>query len=162
MLSRGRKPGMATQAGWAAWNPVSGEPPAEAITNADVVIHLAGEPVAQRWNAEVKQRIRDSRVFGTRNLVNGIQKARFPPRVLVSASAVGFYGDRGEETLTEASGPGSGFLPQVCVEWEREARAAEALGVRVVLLRIGIVLGRGGGALEKMLPPFRAGVGGKI
>ena len=161
-LSRSSKPGMPSQAAWAAWDPVSGEPPAEAITNADVIVHLAGEPVAQRWNPEVKRRIRDSRVIGTRNLVSGIQKAKFPPKTLISASAVGYYGDRGEETLTEQSAPGTGFLSDVCVEWEREARAAEAVIVRVVVVRIGIVLGRGGGALDKMLLPFRAGVGGKI
>lgn len=162
ILSRKRNPNMPSQAAWAAWNPIAEEPPAEAITNADVVIHLAGEPVAQRWNAAVKQRIRDSRVLGTRNLVSGIQKAKFPPKMLISASAVGFYGDRGDETLTETSPPGAGFLSEVCVEWEREARAAEAMNVRVVVVRIGIVLGREGGALEQMLLPFRAGVGGKI
>jgi uncharacterized protein len=110
----------------------------------------------------VKRKIRDSRVIGTRNLVAGIGAMPARPRVLVCASAIGYYGDRGDEILTEDSPPGKGFLPETCVEWEREAKAAEQLGVRVVPLRIGIVLGRGGGALKQMLPPFRMGAGGRL
>jgi uncharacterized protein (TIGR01777 family) len=162
VLGRTRKVDMGSRVAWAAWNPAVDEPPQESINNTDVVVHLAGEPVAQRWNADVKRRIAESRVLGTRNLVAGIRKAKYPPKVLVSASAVGYYGDRGDELLTEASPPGSGFLPDVCVQWEREALEAVNLGVRVAMVRIGIVLGSGGGALQKMLPAFKAGVGGKL
>jgi uncharacterized protein (TIGR01777 family) len=128
----------------------------------DAVVHLAGEPVAQRWTPEAKRRIRDSRVEGTRRLVESLARMSPPPAVLVSASAVGIYGSRGDETLTESSPPGSGFLAEVCVAWEREAQAAGALGIRVVNPRIGVVLGRGGGALERMLPIFRHGAGGHL
>ena len=139
------------------WDSVS--PPA---VDADAVIHLAGEPVAQRWTAEVKARIRSSRVQGTRALVDGILAAQRRPAVLVSASAIGIYGDRGDEVLTETSRPGTGFLADVSVEWERESARAVAQGVRVVNPRIGIVLGSEGGALAKMLTPFKAGVGGRL
>ncbi len=142
------------------WN-AEAEPPPESLAHADAVIHLAGEPVAQRWTAEVKQRIRSSRVDGTRHLVNALSKQSRRPEVLVCGSAIGIYGSRGDEVLTEASAPGSDFLAQLCIDWEQAAQGAESLGVRVVLLRTGVVLGHGG-ALEKMLPPFRLGVGGRI
>ncbi len=145
-----------------AWDPMAGPPPAEAIAGCDAVIHLAGEPVAQRWSDDVKRRIRDSRVTGTRNLVAGLRAANPIPETLICASAVGFYGDRPGETLTESSAAGTGFLPEVCREWEREAEAVRELGVRVAAIRIGLVLGAGGGALEKMLPPFKMGVGGRL
>jgi uncharacterized protein len=145
-----------------SWNPLKAEPPQEAIEGADAVIHLAGEPVAQRWNDDVKRRIRESRVTGTENLVRAMKKLSPPPPILICASAIGYYGDRGDEILTELSTPGTGFLPEVCVEWEKAAQGAAALGVRVVRLRIGVVLDARGGALAKMLPPFRMGVGGKI
>jgi len=145
-----------------AWDPPKGEPPADSLRDADAVIHLAGEPVAQRWNAEVKQRIRDSRVAGTRNLVQALAKLPRRPQILISASAVGYYGSRGDETLTESSAAGNGFLAEVCQAWEKEAQGAEALGMRVVFVRTGIVLDSRGGALQKMLPPFRMGVGGKV
>ena len=128
----------------------------------DAVVHLAGEPVAQRWTPEAKERIRSSRVDGTRRLVVALSKFSKKPAVLVSASAIGIYGSRGDEVLREDSAVGKGFLPDVAVAWEREARAAEAFGVRVVPVRIGIVLGNGGGALAKMLPPFRLGLGGRM
>ena len=144
------------------WDPTRGEPPAESLRDADAVIHLAGEPVAQRWSEEVKRRIRESRVTGTRNLVEALKKLSRPPGVLVCASAIGYYGSRGDEILPETATPGSGFLPEVCVAWETEARAAEALGMRVVTMRTGIVLDSRGGALARMLPPFRMGVGGKL
>jgi len=134
----------------------------EVFREVDVVIHLAGEPVAQRWNDEVKRRIRDSRVNGTRHLVESLARLETRPHTLLCASATGIYGDRGDEKLIESSTPGTGFLPEVCVEWEREADRAATLGMRVVKLRTGIVLGRGGGALEKMLPPFRLGAGGTL
>lgn len=144
------------------WDPLNGEPPAESLNTMDAVIHLAGEPVAQRWNADVKRRIRDSRVLGTRALVDVIGRVQHKPGVLVSASAIGYYGDRGDEVLTETSAPGSGFLADVCRGWEAEADRATEFGVRVVKLRIGFVLGRGGGALAQMVPAFRAFVGGRL
>lgn len=144
------------------WDPMAGPPGPDALAGCDAVIHLAGEPVSQRWNEDVKRRIRESRVTGTRNLVAGIKSASPRPTILVSASAVGFYGDRGEEVLTESSAPGTGFLPEVCAGWEREAEAARPLGVRVSLIRIGLVLGAGGGALQKMLTPFKLGLGGPL
>ena len=144
------------------WDPQAGPPPTEAFEGVDVIFHLAGESVAEgRWTSAQKARIRESRVVGTRNLVAGIARAEPRPRVLVSASAVGYYGDRGEEELTEASAPGNDFLAEVCVEWERAARVAEQHGVRVVLARTGIVLGQGG-ALAKMLTPFKLGAGGPL
>ena len=146
-----------------AWDPQRDPAPAEAFAGVEVVFHLAGESVAQgRWTADKKARIRDSRVLGTRNLVAGLARLQSPPRVLVSASAVGFYGDRGDQVLDEAAGPGSDFLAEVSVAWEREAQAATAAGIRVVCPRIGIVLSRRGGALPKMLPPFRCGLGSPL
>jgi uncharacterized protein (TIGR01777 family) len=115
-----------------------------------------------RWTVERKRRIRDSRVLGTRHLVAGLAAEESRPRVLVSASAVGFYGDRGDEELDETSSAGQGFLAEVCAEWEREALEAERLGIRVVCARIGIVLAHGGGAMAKMITPFRLGAGGRL
>jgi len=123
---------------------------------------LAGENVAQRWTAESKQRILESRVTGTRNLVRALAKLPRKPGALVCASAIGYYGSRGDETLAESSPPGAGFLPEVCAAWEGEAQAAEAFGMRVVRIRIGIALDPRGGALKRMLPPFRMGAGGKL
>ena len=137
-------------------------PFAESLREADVVVHLAGEPVAQRWTAEAKQRIRESRVVGTRQLVEALATLPRRPKALICASAIGYYGSRGDEILTESSAPGSGFLPEVCVAWEREAQAAEAFGIRVVRVRTGVVLDARGGALVRMLPPFRMGVGGRL
>ena len=127
------------------------------------VVNLMGESIAEgRWTEEKKKRIRDSRVLGTRNLVDSMIKSDRLPEVFVSASAVGYYGDPGEEVVTERHGVGDGFLPKVCQEWENEALKLTEHGVRVVLIRIGIVLGKEGGALEKMLPLFRWGLGGKL
>jgi uncharacterized protein (TIGR01777 family) len=122
-------------------------------------VNLAGEPVAQRWTAAARERISNSRIQGTRSLVAALRK--HPPQVLVSASAVGYYGSRGDEILTEDSAPSSDFLGQLAFGWEQEAHAAEQFGVRVVAPRIGVVLGRGG-ALAQMLLPFRLGVGGRL
>ena len=144
------------------WDATKGEPPADALRDADAVIHLAGVPVAQRWDAQVKQEIRDSRVVGTRNLVQALAKLPRKPQVLISSSATGYYGSRGDEVLSESSTPGSDFLAQVCVDWEKEAQAAEQFGVRVVRIRTGIVLDARGGALQRMLPPFKMGAGGKL
>jgi uncharacterized protein (TIGR01777 family) len=137
-------------------------PPPESIANADAIVHLAGEPVAQRWTPEVKNKIRESRVGGTRRLVEALAKQKHRPAALVSSSAAGFYGSRGDEILTESSAPGSDFLAEVCQQWENHAAAAESLGIRVARIRTGIVLGKGGGALEQMLPPFKAFVGGRL
>lgn len=144
------------------WRPKMEPAPLVAIEGASAVVHLAGESVAGRWDALKKRAIRDSRVVGTRHLVEAIGEAKSKPGVLVCASAVGYYGDRGEEELTEEASPGGDFLATVCQEWEAEARGAEAFGVRVVLLRTGLVLGRGGGALKQMLLPFRLGLGGPL
>lgn len=145
-----------------AWDAVDGPPPAEALAGRDAVVHLAGAPVAQRWSEKSKRAILESRETGTRNLVDGLRAAQPRPTVLVCASAVGYYGPRGDEPLTESSPPGSDFLADVCVRWEQEAARAAQDGVRVVHLRTGVVLDADGGALKKMLPPFRAGVGGPV
>jgi uncharacterized protein (TIGR01777 family) len=145
-----------------AWDPSGGPAPAEALAGRDGVVHLAGEPVAQRWSDDVKKRIRDSRETGTRNLVAGLRAVDPRPAVLASASAVGYYGPHGDETVTESTPSGSDFLAGVCVVWEREAEAAAELGVRVALVRTGVVLDPDGGALAKMLPPFKLGAGGPV
>ncbi len=144
------------------WDAMKGPPPLDALRDATAVIHLAGEPVAQRWTADAKRRIRDSRVLGTRHLVAALEQLPQRAEVLLSASAIGYYGSRGDEILTEDSPPGAGFLSEVCAAWEKEAAAAEALGVRVTRLRVGMVLDPRGGALQRMLPPFRLGLGGKL
>jgi uncharacterized protein len=147
----------------ASWPDPAAEPaPPSALAGRDVVVHLAGEPVAQRWSKDVKRRILESRELGTRNLVAGMREADPSPAALVSSSAVGYYGPHGDERLDEEAPAGDDFLAQVCVAWEREADAAEALGARVAIVRTGIVLDRSGGALAKMLPFFRAGVGGPV
>jgi uncharacterized protein (TIGR01777 family) len=132
-----------------------------AVPACDAIVHLAGEPITQRWTEAAKKRIYDSRVEGTRRLVNALSAQTHRPRVLICASAVGFYGSRGDEILTEASSPGTGFLPSVVKEWEQAARTGEALGIRVISPRLGVVLGHGG-ALAKLLLPFRLGVGGRL
>jgi uncharacterized protein (TIGR01777 family) len=144
------------------WDSTRGEPPAESLQDVDAVVHLAGEPVAQRWTAHARQAIRESRVTGTRNLVQALAKLPKKPEVLVCASAVGYYGDRGDEILNESSSPGGDYLAQLCVDWEKEAQSAEAAGIRVVRVRTGLVLDARGGALPRMLPPFRIGLGGKL
>jgi uncharacterized protein (TIGR01777 family) len=148
--------------GVVAWDPMRGPAPEDGVRSADVVIHLAGEPVAQRWNADTKRRIRDSRVVGTRNLVQALAKLRNTPQTLVCASAVGYYGSRGDEELREDSAPADDYLAEVCAAWEKEALAAEAFGMRVVRVRIGVVLDARGGALRRMLTPFRLGAGGRL
>jgi uncharacterized protein len=145
-----------------AWDPMAGPAPAEALAGRDGVVHLAGEPVAQRWSADAKRKIRESREIGTRNLVEGLRAAEPRPGVLVSASGIDYYGDHGDETVTEDAPPGEGFLPEVCVTWEAEAREAEDLSLRVTILRTGVVLDAHGGALQKMLPPFKLGAGGPV
>ena len=151
-----------TQAGEAHWDPAAGEMDATALEGQDAVVNLAGETIAERWTAAKKARIRDSRIQGTRLLCDAMAHLRKRPAVLVNSSAIGYYGDRGAERLTEDSLPGSGFLADVCREWEAATAAAAKAGVRVVCLRTGVVLSAAGGALAKMLPPFRLGLGGRI
>jgi uncharacterized protein (TIGR01777 family) len=145
-----------------AWTPVDGPAPTAALSGRDGVIHLAGEPVAQRWSDDARRRIHDTRELGTRNLVEGLRAADPRPRALLSASGVDYYGKTGDQLLTEESPPGDGFLPRVCVAWEREAQAATELGLRVVNVRTALVLDASGGALGKMLPFFRLGIGGPV
>jgi uncharacterized protein (TIGR01777 family) len=145
------------------WDAENQAAPAEAFDGVDVVFHLAGEPVAEgRWTKEKKRRLRESRVEGTRNLVQTLNQLPKKPRVLISASAVGYYGDRGDEVLTEDAPPREDFLGEICMAWERESHAARQAGIRVVNPRIGIVLGEKGGALGKMLLPFKMGVGSPL
>ena len=135
-------------------------PKPEQLAGCDAVVHLAGEPVAQRWTASARRRIKDSRVEGTRSLIAALRETR--PNVLVSASGIGYYGDCGDQILTEQTPAGHDFLGEVASAWEREAMEAEKFGTRVVRLRIGTVMGRNGGALQKMLLPFRLGLGGRL
>jgi uncharacterized protein (TIGR01777 family) len=151
------------------WDPLGEPAPVKALIGADAVVHLAGENVAQRWTGQAKRAIRESRVTGTRNLLLGLAAAgeaeaggQQRPRTLIGGSAVGYYGPRGEEPLDEDAPSGSGFLAETCVAWEAEAQRATALGMRVALVRTGVVLNRDGGALQKMLTPFRLGVGGPV
>jgi hypothetical protein len=149
--------------GETSWNPTDGRFAPGALKNIDAVVHLAGENIAGgRWTAARKTRIRESRVTGTRRLCEGLARLESPPTVLVAASAVGFYGDRGDEILDESSASGDGFLVDVCQGWEAATAPARDRGIRVVHLRIGIVLSPTGGALAKMLPPFKFGVGGVL
>jgi len=146
-----------------AWDATSGHPPIEALEGLDAVVHLAGEPVAAgRWTSHRKRMIRESRVAGTRNLVEGLSHCQNPPKVLVSGSAIGYYGTHGDELLEETSHPGNDFLAELCQQWESETKRAADSGVRVVLVRSGLILAREGGALPRMLPPFRMGVGGPL
>lgn len=146
----------------AQWDPEQGTIDRNALQGSDAVIHLAGENIFGRWTGAKKQRIRDSRVRGTRLVSNTLVGLARPPRVLLAASAVGYYGDRGSETLTERSSAGHDFLAEVAREWEEVTGSASRAGIRVVNMRFGIVLSPAGGALGKMLPPFRMGLGGPI
>ena len=147
--------------GQLSWNPASRLAP-ESVSGFDAVLHLAGESVVGRWSGAKKARIRDSRVIVTRHLAQSLAEAKDRPRVLIAASAVGYYGDRGDQMLDEDSEAGSGFLAEVCREWEAATQPAANAGIRTVPIRIGMVLSSKGGALQKMLPPFRMGAGGKI
>ncbi len=133
------------------------------LENFDAVVHLAGDNVAsENWSSEKKRKIKESRTTGTRVLVDALRKCKNPPKILVSASAIGFYGNRNDEVLTEDSPKGEGFFPEVCDEWEQESQKATDFGARVINPRIGVVLAKDGGALEKMLTPFKFGVGGVV
>jgi uncharacterized protein len=145
------------------WDPAAGKIDAQELNGVDAVVHLAGENIAgRRWNADFKRKLLDSRVGGTRLLSEALAGVEMKPNVLVSASATGFYGSRGDEVVDESSASGSGFLADVCRQWEGATKSAEQAGIRVVHLRIGPVLSQQGGALAKMLPPFRMGVGGVV
>ncbi|MCI0488531.1 MAG: TIGR01777 family oxidoreductase [Blastocatellia bacterium] len=145
------------------WEPEAGPPPIESLKEVDAIIHLAGEPVvARRWGDAQKKRIRDSRVISTRNLVEGISSIEPRPSVFVCASAVGFYGDRGDERLDEGLPSGQGFLSDVCREWEAEAARAAEASIRTVQVRTGVVLSTEGGALKRMLPAFKSGIAGRL
>lgn len=145
-----------------SWDPVSGQLDVDALQNIDAVVHLAGENIAGRWTKEKKARIENSRVQGTKLLSESLASMGKKPEVLISASAIGIYGNRGDETLTESSSPGHGFLAEVGINWEEATKPAVEAGIRVCNVRIGLVLGSDGGALEKMLIPFKLGLGGKI
>ena len=134
----------------------------DSLSGFDAVVHLAGEPIVGRWTAEKKRRIVDSRVLPTRHLAEALAKASRPPRVLICASAIGYYGDRGGEVLREESAPGRHFSSELCLQWEGAVQPATDAGIRTANLRSGIVLSAAGGALKKMLPPFRLGIGGNI
>lgn len=159
-----RKPGLDNRTAVAthSWNPLTEYPPPESLNGMDCVIHLAGENVAQRWTPQVKSRIYDSRVLGTQRIVDTIERVRHKPKIFICASAIGIYGDRGDEILSEASQPGTGFLADTCRAWEAEADRAGRYGMRVVKIRIGFVLGKDGGALKKIVPAFRAFIGGRL
>src|SRR5579863_9305286 len=144
-----------------SWDPA--QPlPADALSGFDAVIHMAGESIVGRWSESKKRKIRDSRVMGTRNVALALAQAKDKPSIFVCSSAIGYYGDRGDELLNEESAPGVGFLPEVCREWEVATRPAAEAGIQTVQIRTGVVLSSRGGALGKMLMPFKMGVGGKI
>ena len=161
-LGRERSSQLDSRAAYHPWKDVKELPPLDSMPRLDAIVHLAGEPIAQRWTRSAKKRIYTSRAEGTRQLVKAIGRLRHKPSVMVCASAIGYYGDRGDETLIERSAWGNGFLTDVCRDWEREALRAREFGLRVVTPRFATVLGRGGGALPRMLTPFRLGLGGKF
>ena len=144
-----------------SWDPSRPIPP-ESVSGFDAVIHLAGATIAERWTERKKQAIRDSRVVGTRNIAEALAQAAKRPALLLAASAIGFYGDRGDEVLNEESLGGQGFLAEVCRDWESATQPAVQAGIRTVMTRFGIVLSPSGGALAKMLLPFRLGLGGRV
>jgi uncharacterized protein (TIGR01777 family) len=146
----------------AYWNPQQGEIDIDALQNLDAAVHLAGENIAGRWTDQKKARIENSRVLGTKLLSESLASLNKKPEVLISASAIGIYGNRGDEILTEASSHGQGFLADVGVKWEEATKIAKEAGIRTCNVRIGLVLGKDGGALKKMLMPFKLGLGGKI
>ena len=149
--------------GLAYWNPATGQIDAAALEGIDAAVHLAGENISEgRWTDEKKKRILDSRVDGTTLLSKTLAGLNNKPRVLISASAIGYYGNRGDELVNEASKPGNDFLANVCAQWEQSSSAAKVAGIRVGNIRIGVVLSTKGGALAKMLVPFKMGVGGKV
>ena len=159
-LVRGSVAGLVS--GAIAWDPAAGVLDSADLAGIDAVVHLAGEPIAQRWSAERKRRIRESRVRGTETIARAIAATKNQKMILLSASAIGIYGDRGDEVLDERSGSGTDFLAGVTTEWERATDPARDAGVRVVQMRTGVVLAMGGGMLERVVPIFRSGLGGPI
>ncbi len=161
-----RDPGKARGANprvtWHAWEPTLERPPAAAFEGVDGVVHLLGEKISQRWTGEAKRKIMETRRKGTHNLVGTIAGLERRPSVLVSQSAVGYYGNRGDEVVDESTGPGDSFDSEVTREWEKAAREAEAAGVRLAIIRTGQVLDAGGGMLAELLTPFKLGIGGPI
>jgi len=149
-------------ASWHPWEPATERPPAAAFDGVDAVVNLIGENINQRLTDEAKERIRASRGRATKNLVDGMLAAPLTPSTLVSQAAVGYYGDRGEAIVDESTPPAEGFLPQIVIEWENAATAAERGGVRVVIFRTGLLLDPEGGLLKQLLPPFKLGVGGPL
>lgn len=163
LLTRSAPPGaLSANQKSVTWNPRTQGSWEEAVDGCDGVVNLAGEPIAKRWTAEQKDRIASSRIHATRALVAAIGKAKVKPKFLLNASAVGYYGPHGNESLTEESGPGDDFLSRLCVAWEKEAAKAEDYGLRAIRLRTGIVLGKGGGALARMVLPFKLFAGGPL
>ena len=152
----------APQITWHAWSPTEERPPGEAFDGVDGVVNLVGEPIAQRWTDEAKRKILESRETGTKNLVAAMITAPRKPAVLVSGSAVGYYGDRGDDLVDESDGPGETFDADVCVAWEAAAREAESAGVRLAIIRTGLLLTDDAGLLEQLLLPFKLGVGGPV
>jgi uncharacterized protein (TIGR01777 family) len=168
-IGRLARPGTQIPAGggasetWIRWNPSAGEIDAAAAENADAVVHLAGASIGDgRWTESRKAILRSSRVDATRNLVRALGRLKSPPKIFISASAIGYYGDRGEEELIEESAPGNDFLAKLCCDWEAESGRAEEFAARTVITRFGIILSKRGGALPRMLLPFRMGVGGRL
>ncbi len=153
--------GRAESGAQVSWNPLVPLPPVK-VSGFGAVVHLAGESIVGRWTAEKKNAIRESRVDGTRNLAAALAQSEAKPAVFVCASAVGFYGNRGDELLNEESLSGQGFLPEVCREWEASSRIAANAGIRTVNIRLGLVLSSKGGALRSMLTPFKLGLGGRM
>lgn len=157
------RPGASSSPGDARWDPVSGQCELPTMEGADAVVHLAGASIATgRWNDARKQLLRSSRVEATRHLVAALTRLQRPPAVLISASAIGYYGNRGDEVLVEESAPGGDFLAQLACDWEAAAFEAARSGIRVAALRFGIILAKHGGALPRMLTPFKLGLGGRI
>jgi len=149
------------KSGQIVWDPLRALAPGS-VSGFDAVIHLAGESIVGRWTESKKRAIRDSRVLGTQSIATALAQTDVKPGVFVCASAIGFYGNRGDEILDEASGPGQGFLPEVCQGWEQASWIASDAGIRTVNIRIGLVLSRKGGALPRMLTPFKLGAGGRL
>jgi hypothetical protein len=147
---------------WYAWQPTTERPPAEALSGVDAVVNLVGEPIDQRLTDQAKVRIRESRLVGARNLLQGIEAAPTKPRVFIGQSAIGYYGDRGAQILDEESEPGEGFTAEVPIDWEAAQREAEGIVPRVVILRTGLILTKRGGLLKPLLLPFKLGLGGPI
>lgn len=144
------------------WSDTNSLPPVEAFEGTDAVINLMGETISERWTEEHKKRVYDSRIVSTRRLIEAIEKTQKKPKAFVSTSAIGIYGDRGSEDIKESSSQADDFLARVCKDWEAEANKAIQIGLRVAIIRVGVVLGRGGGALAKMLPIFKLGGGGPV